>query len=117
MFYTSMITSILTFGCTSWGGNINKQEKDRLDKTIKKASNIIGDKQSDFDTLLRQRDTTKTQQIIHDQTHPLHNEYDSRLITRSGRYRLPRSKTERYQMTYIPRSIKTLNNSFQRSTT
>ena len=114
MFYTSMITSVLMFGCSSWGDNINKQDKNRLDKVIKKASNVIGNKQSDFDTLLRQRDTTKTKQIIHDQTHPLHNEFESRLIRRSGRYRLPRSKTDRYQRSYIPRSIKYLNNSFKR---
>ena len=115
-FYTSMITSVITFGITSWGGNINKQDKERLDKIIKRASGVVGKKQQDLGTLLTQRNTTKTKTITTDQTHPLYDEYDSRLIARSGRYRIPKARTGRYRDSFIPRTISNLNASFQRQT-
>ncbi|XP_070175981.1 uncharacterized protein [Littorina saxatilis] len=40
MFYTSTCNSVLYFGSVCWGGNINKQDRDRLDKFIRKASEV-----------------------------------------------------------------------------
>ena len=34
MFYTSMITSVLTFGVSCWGGNIGKHDQNRINKII-----------------------------------------------------------------------------------
>ena len=115
MFYTSMITSVITFGITSWGGNISKQDKDRLDKIIKRASGVVGNKQDDFETLLKQRDITKTTQITFDLTHPLHDNFETRLIDRSGRYRVPIARTGRYKKSFIPRAISNINASYLRN--
>ena len=34
IFYSSMICSVLSFALTCWRGNIQKQDKDRLDKIL-----------------------------------------------------------------------------------
>ena len=36
MFYTSTVSSVSTFGSACWGGNVAKQDKDRLEKKHQK---------------------------------------------------------------------------------
>ena len=114
MFYTSMVSSVITYGICCWGGNACEQDKDMINKIIKKSSKIIGKQQNYIDTLLQQRDTAKMRCIIQDITHPLYDEYDKRLIHRSGRHRVPIAKTNRYSRSFIPRSISSMNKIHQR---
>ena len=116
MFYTSMITSVLTFGASCWGGNIGKHDQNRINKIIEKAGKVIGETQGPFNYILKQRDISNTERILKDTSHPLYDEYDSRLIRRSGRYRIPKCRTNRYKYTFIPRSITHLNETHQRIT-
>ena len=41
MFYSSCLSSVLTFCLSSWGGNISKQDKGAMDKIITKASAVV----------------------------------------------------------------------------
>ena len=50
MFFTSSISSVFTFDGVCWDGNISKQDRDRLDKIIKKVEGVIGKRQGTFDT-------------------------------------------------------------------
>ena len=66
MFFTSVISSVLTYGCVCWGGNVSKQDRDRLNKIIKKAESIVGKRQNRFDTYYLGRLTNKLTDILHD---------------------------------------------------
>ena len=48
LFYTSIISSTLTFGLTCWGGNLLKHDKGKLNRIIKTASVVIGKEQEDI---------------------------------------------------------------------
>ena len=41
-FYTSVIMGVMTFGLTSWGGNLSKSNRERIDRSIRKAGRVIG---------------------------------------------------------------------------
>ena len=57
MFYSSVLSSVLTFGLLSWGGNISRRDVETLDKIIKKASGVVGRTQDNLDTLQQTCDT------------------------------------------------------------
>ena len=51
----------------------------------------------------------KLNTVLADETHPLRPDFDSRLKDRSDRFRIFRSKTTRYQQSFIPTAIQTHN--------
>ena len=117
MFYSSVIVSVLTFGASCWGGQLNGRDTDRIEKTIKKAGSTIGKKQSSFGEMYKKRLTDKLTDITSDSTHPLYDELDG-LKNDSGRYRTPKVSTHdsnRYQKSFIPYAIRVANLKFHRS--
>ena len=77
-----------TYACVCSGGNASKQNRDRLEKTIRKAGEVIGRQQETFDSVCHRRLTDRLNKNLSDDTHPLRPEFDSRLIDRSGRLRV-----------------------------
>ena len=75
---------------------------------------MMGQTLEGVDTLFSRHITSKLNDILIDETHPLRDEYDSRRIARSGRYRLPRVRTSRYANSFIPLSISSFNKQFKR---
>ena len=71
MFYTSTVSSVLTFGSACWGGNAVKQDKDRLKKPIRKAEGIVGRKQENSLSVYHRRLTDRLNTVSADETHPL----------------------------------------------
>ncbi len=114
MFYTSTVSSVLFYGAVCWGGNINKRDKDRIEKFIKKASGVVGRKQDSFSSVHERRLTDKLQSVLTDDMHPLRQEFDSRLMERSGRYRVPNARTTRYKNSFVPAAITATNEHFTR---
>ena len=114
MFYSSTIRSVLTFGSVCWGGNISQRDKDRLEKLIKRVSGIVGQRQDSFDHLNDKQLIDKFHIILTDDAHPLRHDFDSRRISRSGRFRAPQGKTNRYQQSFVPRAIRTCNRRTER---
>ena len=47
IFYSSMICSVLSFALICWRGSIQKQERDRLDKIVRKTGGMISKIQDD----------------------------------------------------------------------
>ena len=41
MFLTCSMSSVLTYICVYWGGNISKQDRDRLDDIVRKAERVV----------------------------------------------------------------------------
>ena len=76
MCFTAAISNVLTFCCVSGGGNVSKQDRDRLDKIIRKAETFVEKRQDRFDTYYQGRLTNKLTDILHDDTHPLKADLD-----------------------------------------
>ena len=112
IFYNASVLSILSFGIVCWGGGISVHEKGRLEKIVKKASRIIGENQLSIQNLYDRRLTDKVRQILSDTTHPLYNYFENERIDRSGRLRTPRTNTNRYKTSFIPRAISVYNSEF-----
>ena len=108
-FYTATISSVVLYGAVCWGGNVAEREKERLDKIAKKAGSVIGKRQQTFDVLYEQKLSNRIRNILSDSTHPLYSEFDTRRIDRSGRIRVPNTRTQRYKHSFLPRSITLFN--------
>lgn len=106
LFYKSVIESVLCFCITSWHGNVNKSEKNRLCKITR-----IGRKLCGYVTSLNDLYATSclklAQKIMKDSTHPLHNNYTFLLSGR--RLNVPALRTTRYKSSFVPNSIRLCN--------
>ena len=96
------MSSVLTFDCVCWGGNGPKQDRDRQDKTIRKAGSATGRQQETFDSFCHRRLTDRLKMILADHTHSLRPEFDSRLIDKSGRLRVPITEPTRFHQSPPP---------------
>ena len=111
VFYSSVLSSVLTFGLLAWGGNTCKRDKEMLDKVIRKARDVVGRIQDNLDTLYDRRVTNKLNNILHDITHSLRQELENRLIVRSGRMRVAKARTVRYSNSFVPQAVSVFNRS------
>ena len=68
------------------------QDRDRLEKTIRKAGEVIGRQQETSDSVCHRQLTDRLSKSLADDTHLLRAEFDSRLIDRSGRLKYPSQK-------------------------
>ena len=76
-----------------------------MDKVVKRGGGVVGKRQDAMDELYTRRTTNKLKTILSDETHPLKQEYDWRMIERSGRYRVPKARTTRYLNSFVPKTI------------
>ena len=102
LFYTSIISSTLTFGLACWGVNLLKHDRDKLNRIIKTASVVIGKEQEYICTIYEHRTLSKLKKILNDKTHPFYPIYTQQRIERSGRFRLPRTRTNRNMRSFFP---------------
>ena len=115
MFYSSVISGVLSFGLTSWGGNISKGDSVRFNRLVKKAGKIIGESQDSIEITYNVKAQNKLTKIINDETHPLHTTFDTCRAVRSGRFRIPKVKTNRFLNSFVPRAMKIFNSNYSRS--
>ena len=113
-FYRAATSSVFFFGVVCWGGSLSERDLDRIEKTIKKATHVTGHRQDTLDTVYHKQLTDNTKNILKDSTHPLVGQFDNRRIERSGRLRLPMTRTIRYKKSFIRRACTHFNNSFRR---
>ena len=60
------LSSVLTFGLSSWGGNTCKHDRGTLGKIISEARAVVGRTQNAFDALYDRRVTNKLMDILDD---------------------------------------------------
>ena len=70
---------------------MTERDRSRLNKYIKKAGQVTGRKQNDFDEDYLKRLTALARRRENDETHPLALELSQRRTERSGRLRVSRS--------------------------
>ena len=96
---------------------MTKRDRDRLDKIIKEAGGVVGGKQDNIQTIYKRQVVKKMKAILTDRDHPLYTEFDSRLIERSGRFRVVKTKTTRHKHSFIPTAIQMYNEQLDRANT
>ena len=101
IFYTYIVSRTLTFGLACWKGNFLKHDRDKLNRIIKIASVVIGKEQEDIGTIHEHRVLSKIKKILNDKTHPFYPIYIQQRIERSGRFRLPRTRTNRNMRSFF----------------
>lgn len=107
MFYKSFIQSVLTFSFICWFGNVRQKDKNNLQRIVNISSKVTGTKQSTLTVLYEKQVFRKAVRILADSTRILHEEYV--LLPSSGRLRTVTCKTNRKRLSFIPMSVRLLN--------
>lgn len=109
IFYKAILESLIRYGITAWFGNLTVQLKNRLANMHRTAMKIIGMKQYEsVENLYNRAVMTQATKISLDSTNPLSSEYE--LLPSGRRFRIPKCKTNRLKLSFVPASIKLLNN-------
>ena len=115
MFYNATIYGVWRYCLITWGRNVTKADKERIDGIIRKAGGIIGEPQTTVDSVYDCLLQSKLDLVWKDPGHPLHCHLHNNITTRgSGRLRLPPLRTNRHRNSFIPRAIKLYNNNICR---
>ena len=104
LFYKSCIESIILFCVCAWGGNAKVEDKNRLNRIIKKACKLTHSSCPDTDDLFTHACIKKIKTILDDNSHPLHT--DLQFSARSGRPIYLKTNRQRYKNSFLPFSIK-----------
>ena len=111
-FYNAVICTIIMFGSVSWGGNMSKLDRGRLEKIVKNSGHVVGKPLDNFKTLHKNRLYRKLMQILNDPTHPMRHYFDSRRSNRCGRFLLLRTNTNHYQASFLPSALSIFNEKY-----
>lgn len=106
-FYHGIVASVLFYAVVCWGGNMTLEDRNKLNKLIKKAGSITGICLSTVEQILEERVMRKVNSVMLKDDHPLYS-----LFVRSGRSQrllLPNCSTERFRRSFIPAAIRLLN--------
>ena len=93
------------YGSVCWGGNISIRDRELIEKVIRKTEKVTGGQHDSFDTLYHRRLADKTSRILSDDSHPIWAEFNERHSDRSGRLRVPTTRTQRYKDSFLPRAV------------
>ena len=107
LFYRSYIESILAFSLVCWFGNAKLKQKSKLTKIINICSKITGIQQGSLSSLYDKQLLRLGHSILKDPAHPLHPEFS--LLPSGRRYLIPKFKTNRTRLSFIPQAIRILN--------
>jgi hypothetical protein len=112
MCYNSLVSSVLLYAASAWFERCCECLRKEVHKVRKKAGRIIGDKSCrdliDPASAHKDKCISIAKKILRDPTHPLHHHFH--LLPHGLRYQVPRCRTERYRTTFVPTSIRLLNN-------
>ena len=109
IFYRASIESILRYGIASWFGNLTVKYKSQITRLAKMSGKIMGMSSPPITlhTIFEQAVVRQARNIISDPSHVLNPRY---VLMRTGRrYRTPKCKYNRYKHSFVPLSIKLLN--------
>ena len=107
MFYQSCIQSVLTFSFICWFGNVSQKDKNNLQRIVNISSKVTGVTQSTLTALYEKQVVNKATRILADGKHVLHADYI--LLPSYRRFRTVTCKTNRKRLSFVPMSIRLLN--------
>ena len=106
-FYRSCVESVLIYSFISWYGGVSVKNKNALTRVVNVCSKVVGVRMVGLNELYERRVKNKGRKIADDEEHVLSKQYE---LLRSGRrYRVPKFMKARGKKSFIPQSIKLLN--------
>ncbi|KAM9816603.1 uncharacterized protein ACBT44_010847 [Syngnathus typhle] len=102
-FYTAIIQSVLCTSITVWFGSASKQDKHRLQRTIRTAEKIIGINLPSIQDLYLSRTRNRARNISTDPSHPGCSLFE--LLPSGRRYRARYAKTSRHRDSFFPQAV------------
>ena len=106
-FYTAIIQSVLCTSITVWFGSATRQDRHRLQRTIRSAERIIGTNLPSIQDLYVSRTRKRASHISADSSHPGHRLF--KLLPSGRRYRALYAKTSRHRDSFFPQAVALLN--------
>ncbi|XP_049604513.1 uncharacterized protein [Syngnathus scovelli] len=106
-FYTAIIQSVLCTSITVWFGSASKQDKHRLQRTIRTAEKIIGINLPSIQDLYLSRTRKRASNISTDPSHPGCSLFE--LLPSGRRYRALYTKTSRHRDSFFPQAVALMN--------
>ena len=107
-FYTAVIESVLCSSITVWFGAATRQDRFRLQRTVRTAERIIGVPLPSIQDLYCSRTQRRAENIVRDSTHPAHGLFE--LLPSGKRLRALRTRTSRHRSSFYPSAVSILNN-------
>lgn len=107
IFYTAIIQSVLCTAITVCFGSSTKQDRIRLQQTIRSAERIIGADLPSIQDLYRSRVRKRAGTISADPSHPGHNLFEP--LPSGRRYRALYANTKRHKDTFYPQAVTLIN--------
>ncbi|XP_062913008.1 uncharacterized protein LOC134350989 isoform X1 [Mobula hypostoma] len=117
MFYESVVPSAIMFAVVCWGSRLRVADTNRINKLIRKASDVVGMELDSLTVVSEKRMLSKLYAILVNVSHPLHNVLGGHRSTFSQRLIPPRCNTERHRKSFLPVAIKLYNSSLGGSDT
>ena len=107
LFYNAIIQSVISFSITCWYGNCTQDSKHKIMKVIN-TSRKLGINNFSLDQIYVTFSKIRCNTIIKDSQHPLNNSYQ--LLPSGRRFQSLKCRTSRYSNSFLPSSIRILNN-------
>ena len=111
IFYESVVASAILYAVACWGSRLRVADANRLNKLIRKASDIVGMECDSLTVVSERRMLSKLRTIMDNISHPLHDVLVRHKSTFSERLIPPKCTTERHRKSFLPVAIKLYNSS------
>lgn len=106
-FYHSVIETVATFGIITWGGNILKKDRKKLERIRKVSSRIVGKSLTSWEVLYQRKIEGLGKKIVSDNSHPLNPWF--RTLPSTRRLQQIRTRRDRFAKSFVPQAIRKLN--------
>ena len=107
LFYSAVMESVMSFSISCWFGNCSLEVKGKLTKIIRNCLKLGVTSSSAVLDLYKRSVSRRCQVILSDCSHPLNSSYQ--LLPSGRRFRTIGCRTSRYSSSFVPASIRLLN--------
>ena len=109
LFYSAIIQSVMSFSITCWYGNCSLEVRGKLAKIIRNCVKLGVGNTTSLDEIYNKSTSHRSEVIISDPSHPLNSSYHI-LLPSGRRWRSIQCRTSRYHKSFVPFSIRSMNN-------
>jgi len=114
-FYDSVVSSVILYSITCWGGRLLEKEKNKLNRLIKKAGSVdVGSVLPTVEEIMQDKMIGKLSLMINHDRHPLNEISQAYVSTHSSRLIHPRCYKERLRKSFFPTAIRFYNQCYIR---
>lgn len=112
LFYQAVMESFIRYGMTAWFGNLSTQSKSKLQHLVQTAMKVMEwTEKFSLQSIYEQSVLRQARRVLLDPSNILQTEYE--LLPSGRRYRIPKTKLNRFKYSFVPTSIKILNQNFK----